>query len=103
MADFSEMTVGYSITGAEEYVQNLNAQMITGTKSIVRDKLLDVKTALEAGWVGNSEINFMNRLSQSADELCQSLDAMEEAIHDMMSAIEEEMSNRDKNIVEETF
>lgn len=103
MADFSELTVGYSATGAEEYLQNLNAELITGTKSLIRDKFSNVKTALEAGWVGNAEVSFVNNMYKASEELCETLDSLRDAIDGMLGAVEDEMTNRDNTIVEEYF
>lgn len=102
MAEFSQMTVGYSITGAQEYIENLNAKAIEETKNIILGEQFDkVRSAIEEGWVGQSEINFMNKFKKSSHDLCDSLDEMKKALNTMMSAIEEEMSERDKKIVDE--
>ena len=103
MADFSELIVGYSATGAEEYLQNLNAELITGTKSLIRDKFSNVKTALEAGWVGNAEVNFVTKFNKASEDLCDTLDSLKKAIDGMLGAVEDEMTNRDNKIVDEYF
>lgn len=104
MADFNELTVGYSISGAEEYIQNLNAKAIDETKDIIRgERFTAVKTAMEAGWVGQSEVNFMAKLKNGSEQLCDSLDEIRRALNDMMSSIEEEMAERDKKIVDEVM
>lgn len=101
MAEFQEMTVGYSFGGANEYLQSLNAEMITKTKELIEDKLPDVINAIEECWVGQSQVNFVGKLKNATTELGKHLDAMKEELDSMMGAIEEEMLQRDKNIVDE--
>lgn len=102
MAEFSEMTVGYNFRGAQEYLNELNADMIVKTKDLIRgSEFTKVKNIIEECWVGQSEINFMNKFKKATEDLCDALDAMSEAVDDMMGAIEDEMVQRDKNIVDE--
>ena len=102
MAEFSEMTVGYSFTGAQEYLEELNAEMIRKSKELIRGAEFDkVKNAIEECWVGQSEINFMAKFKKATESLCETLDELSDAVDSVLGAIEDEMIQRDKNIVDE--
>lgn len=102
MADLTikEMTHGYSSSGALEYLTELNAKAITETK----EKLADIdaiRTALEKGWAGQAELNFVGNLQKSVTKVQNSLDKMKITLEKQFGAIEENMNDIDKNIVPE--
>lgn len=102
MAEFSEMTVGYNFRGAQEYLNDLNADMISKTKELIRGaEFTKVRNTIEECWVGQSQINFMNKFKKATEDLCNALDDLSDAVDSMMGAIEDEMIQRDKNIVDE--
>ena len=102
MAEFSEMTVGYDFRGAQEYLNSLNADMIGKTKELIRGPEFDaVNNAVQESWVGQSQINFMNKFKKATEVLCEALDGMQDDIENMLGAIEDEMVQRDKNIVDD--
>lgn len=102
MAEFSEMTVGYNFRGAQEYLNDLNSEMITKTKEVITgSEFTKVRNVIEECWVGQSQINFMKKFETATKDLCDALDDMSDALDNMMGAIEEEMIQRDKNIVDE--
>lgn len=102
MAELSEMSVGYSFKGAQEYLNDLKLEMIGSTKELLRGPEFDkLVTALQEGWVGQSQINFVNALKKGTEQACSDLEQMQDLMENLLGAVEEEMIQRDKNLVDE--
>lgn len=95
-----DLTVGVSANGAWEYYDNLN----TGAIQKAREAVLntnDVKTALQAGWQGQAELNFEKNLDSASHVVDNELQTISKAIESLISDLVEDWANQDKQMVEE--
>lgn len=100
MADLSinNITTGYSFTGAVEYLNLLNRQAIIETKNKLAD-IDGIRAALEKGWVGQAELNFVANLQNSVQAIQGTLDALKRVLDGQFAQIEENMVQQDENMV----
>ncbi|MGE5456623.1 MAG: hypothetical protein ACM3O4_05955 [Ignavibacteriales bacterium] len=100
MADLSinDITTGYSFTGAVEYLNLLNRQAIIETKNKLAD-IDGIRAALEKGWVGQAEINFIANLQNSVEAIQGTLDTLKRVLDGQFAQIEENMVEQDQNMV----
>lgn len=94
-----EVTQGYSRSGAEAYLSDLNKKAIDETAKLVRD-ISSIRTAIEAGWQGQAELNFMTNLENAADITAQGLEEMKATLEGQFALIEEAWANQDNQMVE---
>lgn len=100
MADLGigDLTIGYSFSGAVEYVNMLNAKAITETKEKL-DDTSGIETALAKGWSGNAHLNFITNLNNSVKETQGILDSLKRAFDSQFAQIEENIVEQDKNMI----
>ncbi|MEG1495124.1 MAG: hypothetical protein RSB99_02200 [Bacilli bacterium] len=94
----NDVTIGYSALGAEQYIIELNARAISETKYILSD-IDNIKAALERGWVGQAQINFVSNLQKSIVSVQGTLDELKNTLDAQFSQIEETWAEQDKNII----
>ena len=56
--NMNDITIGFDAVGAEDYLVNLNNLLIQKTKEKL-DDISGIEMALQSGWQGVSEENFM--------------------------------------------
>ena len=94
----NDVTIGYSTTGAQAYLTDLNAKAITETKEKLAD-ISGVTTALEKGWIGQAELNFVANLQKSIGQIQNTLDQLKQTLDTQFAQIEETWKDQDANIV----
>jgi len=95
----SEVTEGYSRSGAEAYKSDLNAKAIVETCRLLRD-INSITTAFQAGWQGQAELNFETNLRNSVDITAQGIESLKDALDGEFAAIEEAWANQDNEMVQ---
>lgn len=100
MADLNinDVTIGMSFTGTVEYIDRLNIEAIEKTK-IKLAELDGIRSALEKGWVGQAEINFVANLQKSVGEVQSTLDILDKTLRSQFAQIAENMVEQDRNMV----
>lgn len=93
-----DVTIGYSTTGAQAYLTDLNAKAITETKEKLSD-ITEITNALERGWIGQAELNFVSNLQKAITEIQGTLDQLKTTLDTQFAQIEETWAEQDKNIV----
>ncbi len=94
----SEVTFGYSRMGSEEYKQELNTKAITETCALLKD-IDGIRNALEKGWQGQAELNFMSNLQKGVNETCEGIQSLKESLDEFFANIEENVANQDNEMV----
>ena len=94
----NDVTEGYSRTGAQEYLSALNSKAITETSAKLRD-IEGIRTALEKGWQGQAELNFMTNLQTAVEETAKGIEELKSILDGQFAAIEEAWANQDKDMV----
>ena len=92
------VTKGYSASGAQSYLNDLNAKAIDETKTLVRN-IDGIRSAVEAGWQGKAEQNFMENLFNGAEAVANSLDEVKAALDAEFGSIEQSIHEQDEGLV----
>lgn len=93
-----EITQGFSRTGAEAYKDDINAKAITETCRLLRD-IEAIRTALEAGWQGQAQLNFMTNLQNAVETTATSIESLKATLDGQFAAIEEAWAKQDSEMV----
>lgn len=96
--NISDLTHGYSTTGAQNYITDLNAKAITETKEKLAD-IEGIRNALERGWIGQAQMNYISNLQKAVAEIQTTLDQLKQTLDTQFAQIEETWAEQDKNIV----
>lgn len=94
----NDVTIGFDVDAAEEYLNNLNEVLINQTKEKLSD-IAGIKGALEAGWQGTSEENFVKNLEGSIAKVSMTMDELEQALKGQFAAISESWQEQDAQMV----
>ncbi len=93
------LTQGYDSVGAAKYVVDLNMHVITETKALLM-KTQEVKQALQAGWVGQSEVNFETNLDNTVQKVSKTLDELQSAFEAQFNELSSSWAEADQNLVQ---
>lgn len=93
-----EVTQGYSATGAEDFKRALQKQAIEETANKLGE-INGIKTALEAGWQGDAQLNFVKNLEKAITETQQALREMNATLDGQFATLQEAWAEQDKNMV----
>lgn len=93
------LTQGYDSVGAAKYVADLNMHAITETKALLM-KTSDVKAALQAGWVGQSEVNFETNFDSTITKISKTLDELEQAFQAQFNELSSSWAEADQTLVQ---
>lgn len=94
-----DMSHGFSQAGAEAYLMDLNAKAIEETKELLGDTA-DIKNALENGWQGQAEQNFMQNFNRAVIEIQEALDNCSKALYNQFDQITNAWIEQDKNMID---
>lgn len=94
----NDVTIGYSTTGAQAYISDLNAKAIVETKEKLAD-ISGVTAALEKGWIGQAQLNYVSNLQKAITEIQKTLDQLKTTLDTQFGQIEETWKDQDANIV----
>ena len=94
----NDVTVGFDVNGAEEYLNNLNELLINQTKEKLND-LSGIEGALQSGWQGVSQENFMTNLKGSVEKVEATMDELDQALRTQFASISEAWQQQDMDMV----
>lgn len=77
--EISSTDHGFSREGAEAFKQKIHQEAIEKTKTQV-GQIGNIRDAIEAGWQGQAQINFMTNLQNSVVKVQDALDQLDEAL-----------------------
>lgn len=92
------LTMGYDSNGADQYLRDLNAKVITETIEKLGN-INGIITALEEGWVGKSEIMFEENFRQDIKNVSEKLYLMKETLEAEFSKLANSWEEIDNSIV----
>ena len=98
--DFQSASYGVSITGINNYVQDLNTAVLTKVAPMIRD-CSTIEEAVKAGWVGQSADQFILNLNKAANQMCDTLKELEKTFESEIKGIKDQMMDFDDSLVEE--
>lgn len=94
----NDVTIGFDAEGAMDYLNNLNNLLINQTKEKL-DDLSGIEGALQSGWQGTSQENFMNNLRTAEKKVQYTLDELENALRIQFASISNTWQEQDINLV----
>jgi len=94
----NDVTIGFDVTGAEDYLNNLNELLVNQTKEKLND-LNGIEGALQSGWQGKSQENFMSNLRSSVEKVEATMDELERALKTQFASISEAWQQQDMDMV----
>lgn len=96
----SELSVGVSAAGAQEYYRELKTNAIDEACTVLKEGLASVKAELRAGWQGQAELNFEKNLDKAADLTVQALGTISTSIESLIASLVEQWAEQDKQMVD---
>jgi len=93
------VTKGISRTGAEKFKQQIHQEAIEETKEEL-GKIDGITSALEAGWQGQAELNFVKNLQTNIQKTKTVLDQLDQALSAEFDAIADAMYTADEQMVQ---
>lgn len=94
----NDITIGFDASGAEDYLVNLNNLLIQKTKEKL-DDLSGIEGALQSGWQGVSQENFMLNLKSAEQKVQATLDELEGALRTQFSSISSAWQEQDVDMI----
>lgn len=94
----NEVTIGFDAVGAEDYLNNLNNLLINQTKEKL-DDLSGIEGALQSGWQGTSQENFLTNLRTAEQKVQATLDELESALRSQFAEISKVWQEQDVDMV----
>ena len=94
----NDVTIGFDVNAAEDYLNNLNEVLVNQTKEKLED-LSGIEGALQSGWQGTSEENFMANLKNSTQKVEATMDELEQALRSQFAAISDAWQEQDMEMV----
>lgn len=96
--NMNDITIGFDASGAEDYLVNLNNLLIQQTKEKLAD-LSGIEGALQSGWQGVAQENFMANLKASSQKVQATLDELESALKSQFAQISSTWQEQDVEMV----
>ena len=94
----NDVSIGFDAAGAEDYLNNLNNLLINQTKEKL-DDLNGIEGALQSGWQGTAQENFMANLRSAERKVQSTLDELESALRGQFSQISNVWQEQDVDMV----
>jgi uncharacterized protein YukE len=95
-----DVTIGYSFSGAKNYLDELNYMAIETTKNKLSEEIKMVEDALVKGWQGYAQEAFIIKMYRAIEETKNALDQIKISLEKQFAIIEQNMVEQDKKIVE---
>lgn len=96
--NMNDITIGFDANKAEDYLINLNNLLIQKTKEKL-DDLSGIEGALQSGWQGVSQENFMLNLKTAEQKVQATLDELESTLKSQFSSISNAWQEQDAEMV----
>ena len=94
----NDITIGFDAVGAEDYLNNLNNMLINQTKEKL-DDLSGIEGALQSGWQGVSQENFMANLRTAEKKVSATLDELEGVLRSQFNSISSVWQEQDVDMI----
>ena len=98
--DFQSADHGVSITGMNQYIDNINTVVLTEVAAALRDTAA-VEDAVRAGWHGNAPEQFIANLNKAKEKMIDTLRQLEKTFEVELKGIQSAVLDMDANLVEE--
>lgn len=98
--DFQGADYGVSITGMNNYIDDLNTKVLVDVARVLRNTK-DVETAVKNGWVGTSADRFVHNLQNASERMCDTLAELKTTFETELKGIKAQMLELDDTLVEE--
>lgn len=95
-----DITQGYSKTGAEEFKNDLNSKAITETAELLR-ATSELKSVCQAGWQGQSEVNFEKNLDNAVESAATGLENLKTTMDAEFANLAASIDDFDNNLIVE--
>lgn len=96
--NMNDITIGFDAVGAEDYLVNLNNLLIQKTKEKL-DDISGIEMALQSGWQGVSEENFMANFKTAELKVQATLDELESVMRTQFANIANSWQDQDVDMV----
>ena len=94
----NDVTIGFDASAAADYLSNLNNLLVNQTKEKL-DDLGGIEAALQNGWQGVSQENFMANLVSAKNKVESTLDELELTLKSQFASISEAWQEQDVDMV----
>lgn len=98
--DFQSADHGVNIVGMNQYIEDINAIVLTNVSSALRNTTA-VEDAVRAGWHGNAPEQFIANLNKAKEKMIDQLKALEQTFEVQMKGIQSYILNMDADLVDE--
>lgn len=102
MAEFSELTFGYSSKGADQYLEDIKSIAIDDAAKAL-DNYDAVEAALKAGWEGQAREDFWKKFKEEVSNTKDTLKSLSSTLDSQFEAIGDSVTAHDKSVVGSVF
>jgi len=97
----SNATVGYDVNGMQSLINDVNTKCVVPACTSIRTNAQNVRTVIDAVWVGASAEAFKTKLSEDTDTLCQTLEQVGEDIQGQLNTAGSNVEDYDNALAEQ--
>lgn len=98
--DFQSADHGVSITGMNQYIDDINTVVLTEVAAALRDTAA-VEDAVRAGWHGNAPEQFIANLNKAKEQMVETLKQLQNTFETELNGIKSSILDMDANLVDE--
>lgn len=98
--DFQSADFGVNIVGMNEYIEDINAIVLTQVATALRNTQ-EVEAAVRKGWHGLAPEQFIANLNKAKEQIVESLKQLEQTFEVELKGIQSSILDMDANLVEE--
>lgn len=98
--DFQSADFGVNIVGMNEYIEDINAIVLTQVATALRNTQ-EVEAAVRKGWHGAAPEQFIANLNKAKEQIVESLKQLEQTFEVELKGIQSSILDMDANLVEE--
>ena len=98
--DFQSADHGVSITGMNQYIDDINTVVLTEVAAALRDTAA-VEDAARAGWHGNAPEQFIANLNKAKEQMVETLKQLQNTFETELNGIKSSILDMDANLVDE--
>ncbi len=97
--DFKDASAGVSITGMNQYIDDLNTKVLVDVARVLRNTS-EIQTAVSAGWVGTSADQFIANLDKAKEKMIEQLHNLKETFETQLKGMQSQILEMDQNLVD---
>ena len=98
--DFQSVDHGISITGMNQYIDDINSIVLNDVATALRNTD-DVVAAVRNGWEGAAPEQFIANLNKAKEMMADQLKTLQQAFETELKGIQSQILEMDANLVEE--